>query len=114
MVAVAVVAFLVVGCVRWSTQTQTQPQPATSNPAAAEFAEALRNRVTTEAMMGHLTKLQEIADANNGTRAVGTPGYEASVDYVVNILRNSGFDVQTPEFSARVFHSEKGSVDVGG
>ena len=58
-------------------------------------------------MMAHLSKLQDIANANNGTRAVGTPGYEASVDYVVNMLRDSGFDVQTPEFSARVFHAEK-------
>ncbi len=74
----------------------------------------LRNKVSADAMMAHLSKLQDIANANNGTRAVGTPGYEASVDYVVNTLRNSGFDVQTPEFSARVFHAEKGSVVVGG
>lgn len=106
----AVVAMLVVGCVR-STNRQ---QPATGNPAAAEFANTLRGRVSTDAMMAHLAKLQDIANANNGTRAVGTPGYEASVDYVVNTLRNSGFDVQTPEFSARVFRAEKGSVTVGG
>jgi Zn-dependent M28 family amino/carboxypeptidase len=106
----AVVAFVAVGCVHGSTQSQ----PASSNPAAAEFANALRNKVSTDAMMVHLSKLQDIANANNGTRVVGTPGYEASVDYVVNTLRNSGFDVQTPEFSARVFHAEKGSVAVGG
>ena len=64
--------------------------------------------------MAHLSKLQDIANANNGTRAVGTPGYEASVDYVVNTLRDNGFDVQTPEFSARVFHADKGSVTAGG
>lgn len=86
--------------------------PATGNPAAAEFANTLHDKVTTDAMMGHLTKLQDIANANNGTRAVGTPGYEASVDYVVNTLRGSGFDVQTPEFSARVFHGDKPVVTV--
>jgi Zn-dependent M28 family amino/carboxypeptidase len=84
-----------------------------SNQAATEFATTIRNKVTTDAMMAHLSKLQDIANANNGTRAVGTPGYEASVDYVVETLRKSGFDVQTPEFSARVFHSEKGSVAAG-
>ena len=31
-------------------------------------------------------------------RAEGTPGYDASVDYVVKTLRDKGFDVQTPEF----------------
>ena len=49
-------------------------------------------------MYAHLRKLQEIADANNGTRAEGTPGYDASVDYVAQTLRDKGFDVQTPEF----------------
>ncbi|OBH57771.1 M28 family metallopeptidase [Mycobacterium sp. E2479] len=86
----------------------------TGDPAAADFASALRGKVTTDAMMAHLSKLQDIANANNGTRAVGTPGYEASVDYVVNVLRDSGFDVQTPEFSARVFHGDKPEVTVGG
>jgi Zn-dependent M28 family amino/carboxypeptidase len=96
-----------------SHRSATSQQPAT-NRAAAEFATTLRNKVTTDAMMAHLYKLQDIANANNGTRAVATPGYEASVDYVVNTLRSSGFDVQTPEFSARVFHADKGSVTVGG
>lgn len=107
VLAVAVVvAFLTTGCIRWSTQSR----PVVNGPAAAEFAVALRNRVSTDAMMAHLSKLQDIANANDGTRAVGTPGYQASVDYVVNTLRNSGFDVQTPEFSARVFKAEKGVV----
>jgi Zn-dependent M28 family amino/carboxypeptidase len=109
LVAVALTAFSA-GCFHRSANSQQ----VTGDPAAAEFAAALRNKVTADAMMAHLKKLQDIANANNGTRAVGTPGYEASVEYVVNTLRNSGFDVQTPEFSARVFHSEKGSVAVGG
>ncbi len=107
LVVVALAAFSA-GCSHRSANSQ---QPA--NPAA-DFATALRNRVTTDAMMAHLAKLQDIANANNGTRAVGTPGYEASFDYVVNTLRGKGFDVQTPEFSARVFHAEKGSVTLGG
>jgi Zn-dependent M28 family amino/carboxypeptidase len=107
LLAVVAFAVSVTGCSNGSSQQA-------GNPAAAEFAAALRNRVSTDAMMAHLSKLQDIANANNGTRAVGTPGYEASVDYVVNTLHNSGFDVQTPEFSARVFHADKGSVTVNG
>lgn len=98
------------GCFHRSNNSQ----PVTGNPAAAEFATALHGKVTTDGMMAHLAKLQDIANANNGTRAVGTPGYEASVDYVVNALRGSGFDVETPEFSARVFHADKPVVTVGG
>ena len=77
-----------------------------------DFAAALRGRVSTDAMMAHLTKLQDIANANGNTRAVGTPGYDASVDYVVGKLRDKGFDVQTMQFDAHVFHAEPGSVTV--
>jgi Zn-dependent M28 family amino/carboxypeptidase len=108
--AVIALAAFVTGC---SHRSATSQEP-TSDPAAAQFATTVQNKVTVDAMMAHLAKLQDIANANNGTRAVGTPGYDATVDYVANILRKSGFDVQTPEFSARVFHSEKGSVTVGG
>jgi Zn-dependent M28 family amino/carboxypeptidase len=82
----------------------------TSGP---DFAASLRGRVSTDAMMAHLTKLQDIANANNNTRAVGTPGYDASVDYVVGKLRDKGFDVQTMQFDAHVFHTDPGDVTVG-
>jgi hypothetical protein len=49
-------------------------------------------------MYTHLRELQKIADANGGSRANGTPGYDASVDYVARVLQDKGFDVQTPEF----------------
>src|SRR6202051_5364635 len=111
-VALAAVALtaMTTGCFHRSANSQQS----TGNPAATEFAATLHNKVTTDAMMVHLSKLQDIANANNGTRAVGTPGYEATVDYVVKTLRSSGFDVQTPEFSARVFHAEKPAVSVAG
>lgn len=110
LVVVALTAFST-GC----SHKAPNSQQGTGDPAAAaRFASALHDKVTSDAMMVHLAKLQDIANANNGTRAVGTPGYEASVDYVVNTLRGSGFDVQTPEFSARVFHGDKPEVTVGG
>ncbi len=92
-------------------------QPATSaSPAtpAADFAATLQKRVTADAMMAHLKKLQEIADANDGNRALGTPGYDASVDYVANTLRDKGFDVQTPEFEVRLPFADEPSLTVGG
>ncbi len=104
--AVAAIALVTGGC---TTDTATTLKPV----AAPDFAAALRGRVSTDAMMAHLTKLQEIAKANGNTRAVGTPGYDASVDYVVDRLRDKGFDVQTMQFDAHVFHSEPGSLTVG-
>ena len=79
-----------------------------------DFAATLPQRVTPDAMMAHLAKLQEIADANGGNRALGTPGYDASVDYVAGALRDKGFDVQTPEFEVRLPFAEEPAVTVGG
>ena len=86
----------------------------TAGLARPALATELQKQVTVESMVTHMTKLQEIADANDGNRAVGTPGYEASVDYVVETLRSKGFDVETPEFTTRVFKSEKPVLTVGG
>ncbi|HEX2214818.1 MAG TPA: M28 family peptidase, partial [Mycobacterium sp.] len=66
--------------------------------AASVDAEDLAAKITADGMYTHLRKLQEIADANDGTRAEGTPGYDATIDYVSQFLRDKGFDVQTPEF----------------
>jgi len=49
-------------------------------------------------MFTHLRALQDIANANKGSRAEGTPGYDASVEYVAKTLRDRGFDVSTPQF----------------
>jgi Peptidase family M28/PA domain len=67
------------------------------SPEAVEPQE-LAGKITVDAMFTHLRKLQEIADSHGGNRAVGSPGYDASVDYVAQLLRDKGFDVQTPEF----------------
>jgi Zn-dependent M28 family amino/carboxypeptidase len=39
-----------------------------------------------------------VADANGGTRASGTPGYTASVDYVASTLRAAGWQVTLDPF----------------
>ena len=107
-VAVLVVAAL--GCSRPADSAR----PVSEGKAAREFATQLRKQVTADAMFGHLAKLQEIADAHGGTRAIGTPGYDASVDYVVGVLRGKGFDVLTPEFQTRVFTHGDPALTVGG
>jgi Zn-dependent M28 family amino/carboxypeptidase len=117
VVTVVVVLAAVGGCGR-ETRPQPAPQPATTPgadaSAATEFAAMLQKRVSADAMMAHMTKLQEIADANDGNRALGTKGYDASVDYVANTLRDKGFDVQTPEFEVRLPYADKPALTVGG
>ena len=51
-----------------------------------------------EGVREHQAALQSIADANGGTRAAGTDGYTASVDYVVDTLEAAGWKVTLDEF----------------
>ncbi len=92
----------------------TRPTSTAVTQAAVDFAITIRHRVTADAMVSHLAKLQQIADANGGNRAVGTPGYDASVNYVVDALRSKGFDVQTPEFELRFPFADPPELTVGG
>src|SRR4029453_2761778 len=48
----------------------------------------------------HLDALQEAADGNGGTRAAGTPGYDASVRYVADQLRRAGYRPEVQRFDA--------------
>jgi Zn-dependent M28 family amino/carboxypeptidase len=102
----AVLAAGVAGCDKESAAPATSSSP--------DFAVTLKDRVTTDAMMGHLEKLQDIADAHDGNRALGTPGYDASVDYVVQTLRDKGFDVKTDDFEVRIPFADEPVVTVGG
>ncbi len=74
----------------------------------------LGEQIDVNAVNRHLVAFQRIADQNGGTRATGTPGYGASVDYVVNKLRNAGFSVSTPEFQYTRYVLESINLTVGG
>jgi Zn-dependent M28 family amino/carboxypeptidase len=59
--------------------------------------------VTVEGVREHQEAFQAIADANGGTRASGTPGYDASVDYVVEKMTAAGYDVTVDLFEFDFF-----------
>lgn len=54
--------------------------------------------VTLEGVREHQAAFQAIADANGGIRAAGTPGYDASVEYVVERMTAAGYKVTLHEF----------------
>jgi Zn-dependent M28 family amino/carboxypeptidase len=60
--------------------------------------EKLLECVRLEGVREHQAAFQAIADANGGIRAAGTPGYDESVDYVVDIMEAAGWDVTLHEF----------------
>ena len=75
--------------------------PATA--AVGTDTSALRAEVTLAGVRSHQAALQAIADANGGTRASGTPGYDASVDYVAQKLEQAGYTVQRQDFDYECF-----------
>jgi Zn-dependent M28 family amino/carboxypeptidase len=64
---------------------------------------ALEDAVTSDGIMEHLVELQDIADDNGGTRASGTPGYGASVDYLEEVLEDAGYLVTRQDFTFNSF-----------
>ncbi len=73
---------------------------ATAAQDPSKQSRKFRDAVTAEGIGQHLDALQAIATANGGSRASGTPGYQASRDYVVQRLRDAGYKptVQTFQF----------------
>jgi Zn-dependent M28 family amino/carboxypeptidase len=64
---------------------------------------ALREAVTAENIFSHLQALQDAADANGGNRAAGTPGYEASAQYIEAQLAAAGYTPVRQTFSYERF-----------
>ncbi|MFD4421077.1 M28 family metallopeptidase [Agromyces sp. NPDC058484] len=74
--------------------------PATSAVAAIDEVNTkrLRDAVTVNSILKHERVFQRIANNNGGTRASGTPGFDASAAYVTDQLTRAGYDVTQQEF----------------
>jgi Zn-dependent M28 family amino/carboxypeptidase len=75
---------------------------------------ALRDAVTVSGITEHQAALEVIANDNifEGvpTRATGTPGHEASVEYVVQKMEAAGFNVSLQPFDADIFFEQSPAV----
>src|SRR4028119_357501 len=69
--------------------------------AEMDASAQLRQAVSIERIMAHVRSFQDIANANGGTRYLGTRGYAASADYVANELRAAGYDVTIQSFQVQ-------------
>ncbi len=104
----AVGALVLAGCS--SSSDDEQPASSAPTPVATPDGPGLADAVTEAAVVGHLEQLERIAIDNNGNRAAGTSGYDASVDYVVDELESAGFEVETPEFEFDQFTADTQSL----
>jgi aminopeptidase Y len=61
--------------------------------------------VTLAGVREHQAALQAIADANNGTRVSGSPGYDASAAYAIEVFERAGYQVTQQNFQFQTFIS---------
>ena len=66
--------------------------------------------VSSSDVRWHMETFQDIADANDGTRASGTPGYDASADYVAWQLDRAGFTVERQVFEFSLYSENSSSL----
>lgn len=62
-----------------------------------------RDAVTVNGILAHERVFQRIANQNGGTRASGTPGYDASAAYVRGRLQQAGYQVTSQPFTFPFF-----------
>jgi Zn-dependent M28 family amino/carboxypeptidase len=84
-----------------TAQATEQPQAASATTCASrtnDNTKKLLDCVTLEGVRSHQAALQAIADANGGVRAAGTPGYDQSVQYIVEKMTAAGYNVTLNAF----------------
>ncbi|NVJ54855.1 MAG: M20/M25/M40 family metallo-hydrolase [Vibrionaceae bacterium] len=82
-------------------------------------AKHVSNKIDRKAVVEHLVELEGRASATSDgasvTRAAGTDGYQYSVDYIVETMRDHNYDVRTQEFDFRAWEELAGtSLNVAG
>jgi Zn-dependent M28 family amino/carboxypeptidase len=112
-VVAGLAAVLLAGC-STTTPTTPAPQPTTQVAPDPGLPARLMSTVSGDGAFARLERLQQIADAHGGNRALGTPGYDASVDYVAQTLRDAGFAVDTPSFDVRAYTVQDQRLTVEG
>jgi hypothetical protein len=96
------VAAVLVGC---DSGGESEPEPGPAPPPP---------EITRAELREHLSALQEIADEHAGTRAAGTPGDRASVDYVADRLRAARWRVQLQPVRFPYFELKRATMSVAG
>lgn len=103
-------AVLTVGLVS-ASPAQAKPGPGAPQGQTTKLTKA----VTVNGILKHLRQFQAIANRNDGNRASGLPGYEASVNYVTRELEKSGYEVTKQPFEFPFFQElSPTTLTVGG
>ncbi|AKJ27578.1 M28 family metallopeptidase [Caldimonas brevitalea] len=109
--SVSVLALTLAGCGGGDDDDDDPPEePKSCADRANDTPDKLMECVTREGVLKHLQKLDEIAKANNNTRASGTMGYELSLDYAEGLFRGAGYKVWRQAFPLTTSTERSASV----
>jgi Iap family predicted aminopeptidase len=89
LLRLVLIAFAFAGCDSDDDERQEPRQRPAAGDGRVEAGE-----IRAAGLREHLRALQRIADANDGNRAAGTAGDDASVEYVASRLRDAGWRVR--------------------
>lgn len=104
----ALVALALAAACTSSPDPTASPTPDGSVPPGGSASPAAD--VVVEGIRAHLEALQRIADEHGGTRVVGSPGYEASVDHVAQVLDEAGYEVRTVPIDVPTFEQRSPTI----
>jgi Peptidase family M28 len=89
----SVLALAVAGALVFAAPAWADREHSTNNTS-----KKLREAVTVPGILAHESALQGIADFTGGNRLSGTPGYDASADYVADQAEAAGLEVSRQSF----------------
>ena len=99
----ATAAFILTGALVAASPALARQQGA-KGPQTVDTTK-LTKAVTVNGIMQHERAFQAIANKNDGNRASGLPGHEASADYVARTMRKAGYNVHRQKFEFPFFRS---------
>ena len=82
-----------------ATAVLAVPVATASAEPNANNSPKLRAAVSVEGIREHMAAFQAIGNANSGNRLAGTPGHDASAQYVADRLEAAGYDAEFQEFT---------------
>lgn len=91
---------VVVGFLAISGAPSSESPPTNGSQAGPSqgLSAQLQEAVAPEGILEHERRFAAIAEENNGNRAAGTSGYDASAEYVADTLREAGYEVSLQRF----------------
>ncbi len=98
-----VVLSILLSCLFWKgcdgSDVETPPIPV--KPEAPEIV--LENTITTDALFDHVQTFEDISLSHDLSRNSVSPGYARSMNYIEDVLADSGLLISEQEFEYRVF-----------